>query len=258
MKYIIESNNEANRLKDQNSMDLYNIDKEISHIDFKETDVVLDAGCGAGDVTFSILKRNPSTIYSIDQSKHRIKELSLKANQLNIKNIHPLVHNLESLPFSDNYFDKVVIRFVLHHIPDCTNIIKELRRVLKKDGQLIIIETDGLLYNLSTTNKTLINYLNIIKSKLPLDFHIGRNCKNIIAKEGFKELNSVMLPMHFTGDQRRAESIQYEQRFEQASEVLINILGEFQYYEFKKIYTQEVNNSNNELFYNKFIVTGIK
>lgn len=40
----------------------------------------------------------------------------------------------------DNYFDKIYCRNVIHHIPDLKKLFIEFQRVLKIDGELIIIE----------------------------------------------------------------------------------------------------------------------
>ncbi len=46
----------------------------------------------------------------------------------------------ENLPFEDNSFDAVFLYTSLHHIEDKPRAMKEIMRVIKDDGFLIIIE----------------------------------------------------------------------------------------------------------------------
>ena len=46
--------------------------------------------------------------------------------------------SLELLPFEDEYFDKVIILDHFNHTTDCKRVIKEINRVLKIDGEIIL------------------------------------------------------------------------------------------------------------------------
>ncbi len=46
----------------------------------------------------------------------------------------------ESLPFSDNHFDTVVVTFTLCSVQDVTATLAEARRVLKPEGKLLFLE----------------------------------------------------------------------------------------------------------------------
>jgi len=47
------------------------------------------------------------------------------------------------LPFRDNSFDRVLIRDILHHILDAKTVIEEAKRVLRPQGELVVIEANG-------------------------------------------------------------------------------------------------------------------
>ncbi len=48
------------------------------------------------------------------------------------------VENTANLPFSDKEFDTVCCIATLNHIPNRKDVIKEMKRILKDDGQIII------------------------------------------------------------------------------------------------------------------------
>src|SRR5437660_12822858 len=46
----------------------------------------------------------------------------------------------ESIPFPDDYFDRVVAVVRLHHAEDQAQVLREMRRVLRKAGRIVIVE----------------------------------------------------------------------------------------------------------------------
>ena len=45
---------------------------------------------------------------------------------------------LEYMPFNDNYFDKIIVLDYLNHTADCNKSVKEIKRVLKHNGEVIV------------------------------------------------------------------------------------------------------------------------
>ncbi|MDD5290961.1 MAG: methyltransferase domain-containing protein [Patescibacteria group bacterium] len=96
--------------------------------------LVLDIGCGPG-VFSKILARQGFKIYGVDFSPGVIKVAERKSENLNI---NYQVASIYNLPFTDNYFDKIICLGVLQTVEDHETAISEMRRVLKKDGLLTI------------------------------------------------------------------------------------------------------------------------
>jgi len=96
-------------------------------------DVVLDVGCGGGTL---IKKIKGKKIVGIDFSKTAVmlarKNLKSKRNAV-IKRM-----NAEKLSLPSNSFDRIVCTEVLEHVQKPENVIREMLRVLKKDGHAVI------------------------------------------------------------------------------------------------------------------------
>ena len=121
---------------------------------------VLEIGCGGG-IDSAEFARNGAFVTSTDftkigvqTTKELLKEAHLPSNviQADATNLH----------FEGNTFDLVYSFGVLHHIPDIEKALSEIKRVLKPEGQIMIMvyNRDSLLYGYS------IVYLRGIKEKL--------------------------------------------------------------------------------------------
>jgi ubiquinone/menaquinone biosynthesis C-methylase UbiE len=53
--------------------------------------------------------------------------------------------NSQQLPFEDKSFDLVFCRSLLHHLPDPEIAIKEIVRVLKLNGEIVLVDTNESL-----------------------------------------------------------------------------------------------------------------
>ena len=101
----------------------------------KDKDKVLDLGCGVGQF-YEFLKDKDIEYRGVDISENLIEIAQKKYKQASFQ-----VADALNLPFPDNYFDKVYAIALLHNIPSGEfreKLIKEVKRVLKKDGILIL------------------------------------------------------------------------------------------------------------------------
>ncbi len=98
-------------------------------------DNILDLGCGNGRL-WEVLKDEEIKYVGVDISETLIKIAKQKYPEQDFQ-----VIDFFKLPFPDNYFDKVYCLAVFHHIPSRIyrlKFLKEIKRVLKKDGILIL------------------------------------------------------------------------------------------------------------------------
>ena len=122
-----------------------NIDKVISQLDIKLNMVIADFGAGHGFFSIAFAKKvGPSgQIFAIDILPQALEAVRSQAKLEGLFNIKIMRRNLEKRNGSaleNESCDLVFIANVLFQAQDKSGLINEACRVLKKDGELAMIE----------------------------------------------------------------------------------------------------------------------
>lgn len=129
--------------------------KTLEQLKLSETTMLLDAGCGAG-LFSSMAIRSGAQVIGVDAAPGLLKV----ARQRNPAN-NFLEEDLEALPFTGESFDIVAGFNSFQYAGNFENAIREAKRVLKKDGRLVIGIWDKPEWSEATT------VLKAISSLLP-------------------------------------------------------------------------------------------
>lgn len=105
----------------------------------KSTANVLDLGCGAGHVSFTVAP-NVAHVVAYDLSPRMLETVSSAAKDKGLDNISTRQGVAESLPFDDASMDVVISRYSAHHWQDVGQALREVKRVLKPGGEAIFID----------------------------------------------------------------------------------------------------------------------
>lgn len=113
---------------------------EISGI--KKDDVVLDLAGGTGDMScrFSKIIGPEGRLILCDINNSMLIEGRKKLIDKGVVNIDFIQANAEKLPFKENHFDCVNIAFGLRNVTDKELALKQIYKILKKGGRLLILE----------------------------------------------------------------------------------------------------------------------
>ncbi|WP_455541996.1 class I SAM-dependent methyltransferase [Intestinibacter sp.] len=95
---------------------------------------ILDLGCGNGNIISMLKKEREASYYGLDISENMIKEAKKKCGE----DVNFTVGDAESLPYSDNQFDIIICNASFHHYTKPEVSVKEIGRVLKKAGTLVL------------------------------------------------------------------------------------------------------------------------
>lgn len=105
---------------------------------------ILDAGCGNGRYSRFLLKHaDPDAILTgFDLSQ---KMLARARQRLASDRVTHVAADLTRLPYADAVFDAVVCGWVLEHLPDPRPGLRDLARVMKPGGKLLLLVTEDTL-----------------------------------------------------------------------------------------------------------------
>ncbi len=108
-----------------------------------ENDKILDFCTGTATNAMGISKAiSKVEIVGVDLSENMLKVASKKIEKSDVKNIKLYKMDATKLRFKTESFDKILLSLVLHEMNEeiRSKILSEAKRVLKKDGRIIVTE----------------------------------------------------------------------------------------------------------------------
>jgi SAM-dependent methyltransferase len=113
----------------------------IGHISIEPDSWILDVGCGGGRAV-SILADlvEAGKVYGVDHSSEMVGlATKLNKNAVDSEHVNIIHSSVSELPLSDGMFDIVTAFETCYFWPDIVEDLKEVRRVLKDGGILLIV-----------------------------------------------------------------------------------------------------------------------
>ena len=107
-----------------------------------ENPLILDVACGTADSTIKIAEKTENAkVFGIDISTKMLEIGKEKATKKGLGDrISFSVSRAENIDFQDDTFDAAMVAFGVRNFSDRAQGLKEIRRVLKPNGTLIILE----------------------------------------------------------------------------------------------------------------------
>ena len=104
---------------------------------------VLDAGCGAGDVSLLISQVVGPTgeVIAVDNSPQAIATAGSRLDALGVENVHFIENDLATLQL-DAPVDAIVGRLILQHVSDPVAVLRNLTSSLTRSGIVLFQEFD--------------------------------------------------------------------------------------------------------------------
>jgi arsenite methyltransferase len=105
-------------------------------------EAVLDIGCGAGVDTFvaANMVGPEGRVTGIDLIPEMLEQARTNLEKTSLKNVAFQEGSAEELPFPDGTFDVVISNGVFNLIPDKAKVLREVFRVLKSSGRLLLAD----------------------------------------------------------------------------------------------------------------------
>jgi ubiquinone/menaquinone biosynthesis C-methylase UbiE len=165
-------------------------------IDFSGAQKILEVGSGVGAQTEILLRRFPNLkVEGIDLSE---KQLEAAQNYFDNSKLFDGRYNFtkmnaESLDFPSNSFDGAFLCWVLEHVPNPSQVINEVRRVLKPGASIYITEVMNATFFLDPYSPNLWKYwmaFNDYQYDGAGDPFIGAKLGNLLSSLSFKDVNT--------------------------------------------------------------------
>jgi demethylmenaquinone methyltransferase/2-methoxy-6-polyprenyl-1,4-benzoquinol methylase len=175
--------------------------KIVKILKSKNPSIILDVATGTGDLAIELVKTNAKKIIGLDISKGMLDVGIDKIKHKNLNNtIEMVIGDSENLKYEDNFFDAVTVSFGVRNFESLDLGLREIFRVLKPNGSLVILETSNptkfpfkqfytvyskfilpTIGKIFSKDKLAYNYL----SESSAEFPYGEKFNNILKKIGF-------------------------------------------------------------------------
>lgn len=115
--------------------------RAVDRADVKPGDAILDVCCGTGDLAFELARRVApgGHVVGCDFSEQMLDLAREKAADRGVPVRFEWADALQ-LPYDDNRFDAVTVGFGVRNFADRDRGLREMARVLKPGGRLVILE----------------------------------------------------------------------------------------------------------------------
>ncbi len=101
----------------------------------KDAGLILDVGCGSGEVTKDMAAHTNGIVIALDDSPDMVD--TAREMLGDSKNVRLCTGDAHNLPFKDDYFDIAICNLVLMWSEDPQRVVNEMARVVKPGGKVV-------------------------------------------------------------------------------------------------------------------------
>lgn len=114
----------------------------VERLQLREGDAVADIGSGGGFFTFLFSGKvgGGGTVYAVDTRTGNLDYIRTKAAGKGLENVKTVLAGEDKLGLPEGGIDKVFLRNVFHHLDDPASYFSALRKYLKPDAKVVVID----------------------------------------------------------------------------------------------------------------------
>jgi ubiquinone/menaquinone biosynthesis C-methylase UbiE len=107
-----------------------------------EADTVIDVGCGDGALIHFCARQGAEVIF-IDRNEAALNSTAAKIADSRARSYRAVLSDCDPIPLEDDIADLVICTEVLEHVPDPAAFLRELIRVARPGGRILITVPDA-------------------------------------------------------------------------------------------------------------------
>jgi len=178
-----------------NDIDAIPYFQEIKHRSYRllhleTSEALLEIGCGLGNDLYRMAKIVPEhcRLTGIDRSRTMIDKARENPQFSLLPHLTFTVADGKALPFEAESFDRCRIDRTLQHIPEPQRVIREVSRVLKPGGRVVIYDNDWSSFSLSLKETSVSRMIENYWCDAFVNGRIALHLKRYLKEEGFEEM----------------------------------------------------------------------
>ena len=122
----------------QQSLDAFRV---ISLIPLRSYHVIADVGCGPGYFAIPLGKHVfDGKVFALDVQQEMLDATKEELDRVHLTNVDLVLSKENKLTLDDDSLDGALLAFVLHEADSPNDLLKEVRRCLRKGGWLALLE----------------------------------------------------------------------------------------------------------------------
>ena len=164
----------------------------LDRLDPQPGERILDVGGGTGLATLEIARRVAPTgkAVALDPSARLLEVAKTDAVAAGLADmVECRVGDAREMPFADGAFDRAFCHWVLLHVSPPEGIVREMRRVVRRDGRIVCVELDWeapiLLPGAPEVTRRIFDFCNARH----VEQYMGRRLPAIVRACGFADVH---------------------------------------------------------------------
>jgi SAM-dependent methyltransferase len=171
----------------------------IAFLDVGTQSRILDVGCGLGILASEVATRVPAArVVGVEYAAQQ-----LAASDRGAANAHFVRGDAHALALRDGSFDLVYGRYLLEHVTDPLQVLREMHRVLRRGGRVCLQENDILVsrFDPDVASFDLVwRQFAALQQHLGGDPFVGKRLFALLKRVGFREIALSLQPeIHHAG-----------------------------------------------------------
>lgn len=130
----------ASRLLSEDRARLLPAEVVLDKLELSRGQQLVDIGVGPGFFAIPAAERG-AIVYGVDVEPKMLEMLQARAAEQGLQdNVHPVLSDAQAIAIADGVSDRVLYAFVLHEVASRPDALKEVARMLKAAGRVMILE----------------------------------------------------------------------------------------------------------------------